>query len=158
MADGKIQVIMDKDDLQPLADSIKLLANASTSTQMSLAELKSAVDSKIGGLATCSLNIRCEMWTENSANPNAWALSRVVNDCLTVETNNGVQSRVATHSQWYHTFTDVACGGIFVLSMPAKASTTINFNLTNVTLLNSYSGVYWFMITANDGETAVIAW
>jgi hypothetical protein len=27
MADGKIQVIMDKDDLQPLADSIKALGD-----------------------------------------------------------------------------------------------------------------------------------
>jgi hypothetical protein len=90
MADGKIQVIMDKDDLQPLADSIKALANVSTSTQMSLTELKSAVDNKIGGFTTCSLAIRCEMWTESSTKPNAWALSRVVNDCLTVETNSGV--------------------------------------------------------------------
>lgn len=158
MADGKIQVIMDKDDLQPLANSIKLLANVGTSTQMSLTELKSAVDSKIGGFDTCSLAIRCEMWSENSAKPNTWALTRVIDDCLTVETNSGVQSRVIVHTQWYQTFTDVACGGIFVLSMPVEASTTINFNLTNVTLLNSYSGVYWFMITANDGETAVIAW
>lgn len=43
MADGKIQVIMDKDDLQPLADAIKQLKGITASSKLSLKELEEKV-------------------------------------------------------------------------------------------------------------------
>lgn len=58
MADGKIQVIMDKDDLQPLADSIKALGKISTSEKLTLTELEEIVGSKNSFVETCTVNIK----------------------------------------------------------------------------------------------------
>lgn len=57
MADGKIQVIMDKDDLQPLADSIKILGDISSSEELSLAQMESIVNEKATKLKTCSIKL-----------------------------------------------------------------------------------------------------
>lgn len=64
MADGKIQVIMDKDDLQPLADSIKALGKISTSEKLTLAELEEIVDSKNSFVETCTVNIKSKSGAE----------------------------------------------------------------------------------------------
>lgn len=118
--------------------------------------LQLILNSDMGGPpATCTLVVNRDIWDSSY---NYCAITCVENDNITTKTQTGISARIIIHAPWEQTFTDVLCGGLFIFSNSAYSDETFTFTLTNATLLGSYSGTYWFMITAGKGEEARIEW